>query len=167
MNCSINCISEVCYIRNSSKYSLSRRINPIQKFQACDKGMTTLWPGCSYQVVTSCPQPWNNFGFETVATLWQPCNNLAATLLHKSSNSKAWCSVGTLYKCAGIIKYSPLPLSQWMSGHMYCSYVDVHMINVISSVLCVKHNSVSLYRAQLKNQLWGTASVYEYCYLWH
>ena len=50
---------------------------------------------------------------------------------------------------------------------MFCSYVDVHIINVSSSVLCVKHNSVSLYRAQLKNQLWGTSSVYEYCYLWH
>ena len=47
---------------------------------------------------------------------------------------------------------------------MFCSYVDVHIINVSSSVLCVKHNSVSLYRAQLNNQLWGASSVYEYCY---
>ena len=44
------------------------------------------------------------------------------------------------------------------------TYVDVHIINVSFSVVCVKHNSVYLCRAQLKNQLWGTSSVYEYCY---
>ena len=98
---------------------------PIQKFQACDKVVATLWPGCCTRLLLPVHNLENNFGFETVSTLWQPCNNLAATLLHKSWNSKAWCSVGTLYKWAGIIKYSPLPFRQWMSGYMYCSYVDV------------------------------------------
>lgn len=68
--------SKIMIVSHICSEALSLASNKVACPYRNFKLLTRVWQPCD-QVATTCPQPYNNFGFENVSTLWQPCSNLS------------------------------------------------------------------------------------------